>query len=101
MAKSSSAPPVLLLSHGTTMLTGEQSDVRDYWKFHGDKALEYPVKGIIMMVSHLRPRVVHNLSRSKRMSGRALGGFGAQGARCSESQSKAGTCWLGQKIHMD
>jgi aromatic ring-opening dioxygenase catalytic subunit (LigB family) len=44
-------PPVLLLSHGTTMLTGEQSNVRDYWKYHGDKALEHPIKGIIMMVS--------------------------------------------------
>lgn len=44
-------PPVLLLSHGTTMLTGERSHIRDYWKFHGDKALEYGIKGVIIMVS--------------------------------------------------
>ena len=54
MAKVQNPPPVLLLSHGTTMLTGEQSVVRDYWKYHGDKALEYPIKGVIMMVSFER-----------------------------------------------
>lgn len=44
-------PPVLLLSHGTTMLAGEQSNVRDYWQYHGRKAVQHPVKGVIMMVS--------------------------------------------------
>ena len=43
-------PPVLLLSHGTPLLTGEQSHIRDYWKLQGDKALEYGIKGIIIMV---------------------------------------------------
>ncbi|OQV00735.1 hypothetical protein CLAIMM_06194 [Cladophialophora immunda] len=43
------------------MLTGEQSRVRDYWRYHGDKALEYPVRGIIMMGAHwdVRGRKVH------------------------------------------
>lgn len=45
------SPPVLLFSHGTTMLAGEQSHVLDYWQYHGQKAVEYPVRGIIMMVS--------------------------------------------------
>ncbi len=44
-------PPVLLLSHGTTMLSGERSQIRDYWKSQGDKALEYGIKGVIIMVS--------------------------------------------------
>ena len=44
-------PPVLLLSHGTTLLTGEQSHIRDYWELQGDKALECGIKGVIIMVS--------------------------------------------------
>jgi aromatic ring-opening dioxygenase catalytic subunit (LigB family) len=44
------APPVLLLSHGTTLLTGEDSHIRDYWLHHGNKAVEYGIKGIIIMV---------------------------------------------------
>lgn len=44
-------PPVLLLSHGTTLLTGEQSHSRDYWLSHGDKAIQYGIKGVIIMVS--------------------------------------------------
>lgn len=43
-------PPVLLLSHGTTILAGERSQIRDYWKLQGDKALEYGIKGVIIMV---------------------------------------------------
>ena len=54
MTKPKGQPPVLLLSHGTPMLTGEKSHVRDYWNYHGDRALEYPIKGIIIMVSLIR-----------------------------------------------
>lgn len=43
-------PPVLLLSHGTTMLAGERSQIRDYWTLQGNKALEYGIKGVIIMV---------------------------------------------------
>ncbi|KAI1617008.1 catalytic LigB subunit of aromatic ring-opening dioxygenase [Exophiala viscosa] len=43
-------PPVLALSHGTPMLTGEKSHIRDYWRRQGDKALEYGVKGVIIVV---------------------------------------------------
>ena len=50
---SKGVPPVLLLSHGTTMLTGEVSHVRDYWKLNGDKALQYGIKGVIIMVRQL------------------------------------------------
>ncbi|KAJ9615474.1 hypothetical protein H2200_001549 [Cladophialophora chaetospira] len=46
------APPVLLLSHGTTLLTGEDSHIRDYWLYHGNKAVEYGIKGIIIMGAH-------------------------------------------------
>ena len=53
MAEVIKQPPVLLLSHGTTMLTGEQSNVRGYWEYHGEKALRYPVKGVIIMVSFM------------------------------------------------
>lgn len=35
------------------MLTGERSHVRDYWKLQGDKALEYGIKGVIIMVSQV------------------------------------------------
>ncbi|KAJ4855564.1 catalytic ligB subunit of aromatic ring-opening dioxygenase domain-containing protein [Trichoderma breve] len=45
-------PPVLLLSHGTTLLTGEQSHIRDYWLSHGDKAIQYGIKGVIIMGAH-------------------------------------------------
>lgn len=34
------------------MLAGEQSQTRDYWKLQGDKALEYGIKGIIIMVCY-------------------------------------------------
>lgn len=44
-------PPVLLFSHGTTLLTGAESHIREYWKFQADKALEYGIKGVIIMVS--------------------------------------------------
>jgi hypothetical protein len=79
MAKLQGAPPVLLLSHGTTMLTGEQSLVRDYWNFHGDKALEYPVKGIIMMVNHYRPKGSMDLFYTNTIARVRIGRF--QGAR--------------------
>lgn len=36
------------------MLAGEQSHVRDYWQYHGQKAIQHPIKGIIMMVSFIR-----------------------------------------------
>ena len=32
------------------MLAGEQSQIRDYWKLQGDKALAYGIKGVIIMV---------------------------------------------------
>ena len=50
MAITKGSPPVLLFSHGTTMLTGEDSHIREYWLHHGNKALEYGIKGIIIMV---------------------------------------------------
>ncbi len=53
MAHSNGRPPVLLLSHGTTLLTGEQSHIRDYWQQHGEKALTYGIKGVIIMVCRL------------------------------------------------
>ncbi|KAJ9632747.1 hypothetical protein H2204_007622 [Knufia peltigerae] len=34
------------------MLAGEQSNVRDYWQYHGRKAVQHPVKGVIMMGAH-------------------------------------------------
>lgn len=42
--------PVLFLSHGTTMLLGEDSRIRDYWRKLGKDALSHGVKGIIIMV---------------------------------------------------
>ena len=50
MGTTKGVPPVLLLSHGTTLLTGEDSHIRDYWLYHGNKAVEYGIKGIIIMV---------------------------------------------------
>jgi hypothetical protein len=44
-------PPVLFLSHGTTMMLGENSRVRDYWRKLGDDALRHGVKGVVIMVS--------------------------------------------------
>ena len=32
------------------MLTGEDSHIRAYWLHHGNKAREYGIKGIIIMV---------------------------------------------------
>ena len=32
------------------MLTGEDSHIREYWRYHGNKALEYGIKGVIIMV---------------------------------------------------
>lgn len=32
------------------MLTGEDSHIREYWLHHGNKALEYGIKGIVIMV---------------------------------------------------
>jgi aromatic ring-opening dioxygenase catalytic subunit (LigB family) len=52
------APPVLLLSHGTTLLTGEDSHIREYWLHHGNKAMEYGIKGIIIMVQAAQPHVL-------------------------------------------
>ena len=49
-----SLPPVLLLSHGTPMLAGEQSHIRDYWNHQGDEALRYGIKGVVIMVSEVR-----------------------------------------------
>ena len=43
-------PPVLFLSHGTTMMLGEDSRVRDYWRKLGQDALKAGVKGVIIMV---------------------------------------------------
>jgi hypothetical protein len=54
MKESPRCPPVLLLSHGTTMLAGKQSHVRDYWQYHGQKAVEYPIKGVVMMLSSVK-----------------------------------------------
>ncbi|KAK4934619.1 hypothetical protein LTR10_024169 [Elasticomyces elasticus] len=34
------------------MLTGEDSHIREYWLHHGNKALEYGIKGIIIMGAH-------------------------------------------------
>lgn len=42
--------PVLFLSHGTTMLLGEDSKIRDYWTKLGRDALKHGVRGIIIMV---------------------------------------------------
>lgn len=42
--------PVHFLSHGTTMLLGEDSKIRDYWRKLGRDALKHGVKGIIIMV---------------------------------------------------
>ena len=53
MATTKEAPPVLLFSHGTTMLTGEDSHIREYWLHHGNEALEYGIKGIVIMVRGL------------------------------------------------
>ncbi|KAI8938468.1 hypothetical protein NX059_004360 [Plenodomus lindquistii] len=44
--------PVLFLSHGTTMLLGEDSRIRDYWRKLGRDALKHHVKGIIIMGAH-------------------------------------------------
>lgn len=58
MAQSNGRPPVLLFSHGTTLLTGEQSHIRDYWQQHGEKALTYGIKGVIIMVCRLTTLVI-------------------------------------------
>jgi hypothetical protein len=44
-------PPVLLLSHGTTLLTGDENHIREYWVRHGECALRYGIKGVIIMAS--------------------------------------------------
>ncbi|KAH7110265.1 aromatic ring-opening dioxygenase family protein [Dactylonectria macrodidyma] len=45
-------PPVHFLSHGTTMLLGEDSRVRDYWRKIGQDALDHGVKGVVIMGAH-------------------------------------------------
>ncbi|KAI8671844.1 putative aromatic ring-opening dioxygenase family protein [Fusarium keratoplasticum] len=45
-------PPVHFLSHGTTMLLGEDSRVRDYWRKIGQDALNHGIKGVILMGAH-------------------------------------------------
>lgn len=47
-------PPVLLLSHGTTLLTGDENHIREYWVQHGNRALKYGIKGVIIMASICR-----------------------------------------------
>jgi aromatic ring-opening dioxygenase catalytic subunit (LigB family) len=51
--------PVLFLSHGSTMMLGEESESADFWKKCGDDAIAYGIKGVIMMV--FRSPKVHPL----------------------------------------
>ncbi|EOA89724.1 uncharacterized protein SETTUDRAFT_104655, partial [Exserohilum turcica Et28A] len=44
--------PVHFLSHGTTMVLGEDSRIRDYWRKIGRDALRHGVKGVIIMGAH-------------------------------------------------
>ncbi|KAH7384680.1 Extradiol ring-cleavage dioxygenase, class III enzyme, subunit B [Pyrenochaeta sp. MPI-SDFR-AT-0127] len=44
--------PVHFLSHGTTMLLGEDSKIRDYWRKIGRDALNHGIKGVIIMGAH-------------------------------------------------
>ncbi len=48
--------PVHWLSHGSTMMLGEESESATYWKQAGDEALANGIKGVIMMVRGLYPR---------------------------------------------
>ncbi len=56
MGNSKGYPLVLLFSHGKTLLTGENSHVREFWQYHGSKAIEYGIKGIIIKVIFLNLR---------------------------------------------
>jgi aromatic ring-opening dioxygenase catalytic subunit (LigB family) len=47
--------PVHWLSHGSTMMLGEESESATYWKQAGDEALANGIKGVIMMVSENTP----------------------------------------------
>ncbi|KAF2014101.1 LigB subunit of an aromatic-ring-opening dioxygenase LigAB [Aaosphaeria arxii CBS 175.79] len=44
--------PVHFLSHGTTMLLGEDSRIRDFWTKLGRDALRHDVRGVIIMGAH-------------------------------------------------
>jgi aromatic ring-opening dioxygenase catalytic subunit (LigB family) len=39
------------ISHGSTMMLGEESESATYWKKAGDEALANGIKGVVMMVS--------------------------------------------------
>lgn len=45
--------PVHFLSHGSTMMLGEESDSANYWKKCGDEALARNIKGVVIMVALL------------------------------------------------
>lgn len=42
--------PVHWLSHGSTMMLGEECEAATYWKKAGDEALANGIKGVVMMV---------------------------------------------------
>ncbi|UPK99353.1 hypothetical protein LCI18_010288 [Fusarium solani-melongenae] len=44
--------PVHFLSHGTTMVLGERSNIADYWEKIGQEAVNHGVNGIIIMGAH-------------------------------------------------
>jgi hypothetical protein len=47
--------PVHLVSHGTTMMLGEEHWSAKYWEKCGDEALAHGIEHIVMMVSPRRP----------------------------------------------
>jgi aromatic ring-opening dioxygenase catalytic subunit (LigB family) len=45
--------PVLLVSHGTTMMLGEEHNSAKYWEQCGDEALAHGIEHVVVMVSPL------------------------------------------------
>ncbi|OBT64249.1 hypothetical protein VE03_06887 [Pseudogymnoascus sp. 23342-1-I1] len=53
MAKNTNRPtPVFFLSHGSTMMLGEESKPAEFWKEMGDEATRRGIKSIVMMGAH-------------------------------------------------
>src|ERR1700761_7797620 len=78
--------PVHWLSHGSTMMLGEESESATYWKKAGDEALANGIKGVIMMVRSTDSN--HPQSRIDGDQGSTLGRIEREDRRRHESKSR-------------